>query len=227
MRTTAPKPPTRLRGRPVMGMIWLYGRSGTWDSGREGPTRASSSRVQRWMTPSPERDRGWGISPSLLNRASPPGDLTAIGRYRVERLLGEGGFGRVYLAHDDQFERPVAIKVPRPGRLSRPEDAEAYLAEARTVASLDHPNIVPVFDVGRHGRRPLLRRLEGHRGQRPGEEDPAGPPVARRSGRTGGDRRRGPALRPPQGAGPPGHQARQHPARRRRQALSSPTSGWP
>jgi eukaryotic-like serine/threonine-protein kinase len=71
-----------------------------------------------------------------------------IGRYRIERVLGEGGFGRVYLAHDDQLNRPVAIKVPRRERLSRPEDAEAYLAEARVVASLDHPNIVPVHDVG-------------------------------------------------------------------------------
>src|SRR5271154_5308469 len=71
-----------------------------------------------------------------------------IGRYRIEKILGEGGFGRVYLAHDDQLNRHVAIKVPRRERISRPEDAEAYLTEARTVASLDHPNIVPVYDVG-------------------------------------------------------------------------------
>jgi serine/threonine protein kinase len=71
-----------------------------------------------------------------------------IGRYRVQRLLGEGGFGRVYLAHDDELERPVAIKVPHRKLVSRLEDAEAHLAEARTVASLDHPNIVLVYDVG-------------------------------------------------------------------------------
>ena len=71
-----------------------------------------------------------------------------IGRYRVEKVLGQGGFGVVYLAHDDQLNRPVAIKVPRRERLSTPEDAEAYLAEARVLASLDHPNIVPVHDVG-------------------------------------------------------------------------------
>src|SRR6516162_2046024 len=67
---------------------------------------------------------------------SPPAEQPRrIGRYRVERLLGEGTFGRVYLAHDDQLDRPVAVKVP-------------YLLEARTVAKLDHPHIVPVFDVG-------------------------------------------------------------------------------
>src|SRR5262249_39470036 len=71
-----------------------------------------------------------------------------IGRYRVERLLGQGGFGLVYLAHDDQLRRLVAIKVPHAKLISRPEDAEAYLTEARTVANLDHANIVPVHDVG-------------------------------------------------------------------------------
>ncbi len=78
-------------------------------------------------------------------------DPTRIGRYRVIRLLGRGGFGHVYLAHDDDLNRPVAIKIPRPERVSSPEDIEAYLNEARILASLDHPHIVPVHDVGRTG----------------------------------------------------------------------------
>ena len=65
------------------------------------------------------------------------------------RRLGQGGFGRVYLAHDDELDRPVAIKVPNPDRVAGPEDVEAYLAEARALAKLDHPHIVPVYDVGR------------------------------------------------------------------------------
>ena len=76
-------------------------------------------------------------------------DPTQIGRYRVISLLGKGGFGHVYLAQDDDLNRPVAIKVPRPERVSQPEDVEAYLNEARILASLDHPHIVPVYDVGR------------------------------------------------------------------------------
>ena len=74
---------------------------------------------------------------------------TKIGRYTILRRLGKGGFGEVFLAFDDELERPVAIKVPRPERVSRPEDIEAYLNEARIVANLDHPHIVPVHDVGR------------------------------------------------------------------------------
>ncbi len=71
-----------------------------------------------------------------------------IGRYRIEKVLGQGGFGIVYLAQDEQLNRPVAVKVPHATLISKPEDAELYLTEARTVANLDHPGIVPVHDVG-------------------------------------------------------------------------------
>ncbi len=74
-----------------------------------------------------------------------------IGRYAVEGVLGEGAFGTVYLARDEELRREVAIKVPRRARVASEKDLEAYLAEARMVAGLDHPGIVPVFDVGRTG----------------------------------------------------------------------------
>ena len=79
-----------------------------------------------------------------------------IGRYLVEKVLGKGGFGLVYLAHDETLDRPVAVKVPHAKLVSRPEDAELYLAEARTVASLEHPNIVPVHDVGSSAEFPCF-----------------------------------------------------------------------
>ena len=71
-----------------------------------------------------------------------------IGRYGIKRILGKGGFGLVYLAHDEKLDRAVAVKVPHRVLISGREDAEGYLAEARTVANLDHPGIVPVYDVG-------------------------------------------------------------------------------
>ena len=71
-----------------------------------------------------------------------------VGRYRVKSLLGEGGFGRVFMVFDDQLERHVAVKVPHAHLVPDLKTAESYLAEARAAASLDHPNIVPVYDVG-------------------------------------------------------------------------------
>ncbi len=79
-----------------------------------------------------------------------------IGRYRVEKIIGQGGFGLVYLAQDETLDRPVAVKVPHARLVSRVEDAELYLAEARTVASLEHPYIVPVHDVGSSAEFPCF-----------------------------------------------------------------------
>ena len=70
-------------------------------------------------------------------------------RYRMIRLLGQGAFGRVYLAVDIELERQVAIKVPLAERFQGTRDADVYLAEARTVARLNHPHIVPVYDMER------------------------------------------------------------------------------
>ena len=70
-----------------------------------------------------------------------------LGRYCVELILGQGGFGQVFLARDEELQRRVAIKVAT--RITSGVSAEAYLDEARTVARLDHPHIVPVYDLGR------------------------------------------------------------------------------
>ena len=87
--------------------------------------------------------------PGLDSNVSPEGDPCKIGRYRVVQRLGVGGFGRVYLAHDDDLDRPLAIKLPHAERIAQPKDLEAFLEEARILAKLDHPHIVPVHDVGR------------------------------------------------------------------------------
>ena len=72
---------------------------------------------------------------------------TKIGRYRIESLLGKGGFGCVYLAYDDELRRNVTIKVPHAHRIRSKDDVDAFLTEARTLAKLEHPNVVPVHDV--------------------------------------------------------------------------------
>ena len=68
------------------------------------------------------------------------------GRYRLDVLFGEGGFACVWKAFDLELQRIVAVKFPKLGRMN---SAESFMAEARRVARLKHPGIVPVHDVGR------------------------------------------------------------------------------
>ena len=74
---------------------------------------------------------------------------TQIAGYRLEELVGRGGMGVVYRAHDGALERPVALKLltPRAGRGSRLPRALPSSSRA-LAASLDHPNVVPVYDAG-------------------------------------------------------------------------------
>ena len=71
--------------------------------------------------------------------------------YVIERELGRGGMGAVYLARDLALDRPVAIKVLPPELAVRPELRERFLRETRTAASFSHPNIVPVHAVEERG----------------------------------------------------------------------------
>ncbi|MEO7086209.1 MAG: serine/threonine-protein kinase [Gemmatimonadaceae bacterium] len=70
------------------------------------------------------------------------------GEYSLERELGRGGMGVVYLAREVQLDRLVAIKMLPGGLAARPEIRERFLREARMAASLSHPHIVPIYRVG-------------------------------------------------------------------------------
>jgi len=77
-------------------------------------------------------------------------DLTGatLGDFQVERLLGRGGMGEVYLARQISLSRPVALKVLRPDLHSKPTYLGRFEAEATMVAKLNHPNIVHVYTLG-------------------------------------------------------------------------------
>src|SRR5207247_5811827 len=69
------------------------------------------------------------------------------GRYVLERRLGHGGMGVVYLARELRLDRRVAIKLLPPERALQPTARQRFLREARTAAQLSHPGIVPIFAV--------------------------------------------------------------------------------
>ena len=82
-------------------------------------------------------------------------------QYRLERELGRGGMGVVFLATDTTLDRPVAIKVVHPELAAHASIVRRFLAEARTIARLRHPNIVAVHAAGTARRSPLLRHGRG------------------------------------------------------------------
>ena len=103
------------------------------------------------------------------------------GEYSLERELGRGGMGIVYLARDVQLDRQVAIKVLPVSLAARTELRERFVREARTAAGLSHPNIVPIHRVGEAGEFVffVMAYIEGESlGQRLRERGPLTPAAA-------------------------------------------------
>ena len=73
-----------------------------------------------------------------------------LGAYHVEGLLATGGMGEVYRGHDERLGRDVAIKIVAEGLASEDKELERFQREARTLASLSHPNVLSIFDFGEH-----------------------------------------------------------------------------
>ena len=115
--------------------------------------------------PIPSEDAG----PSRSKRGNEPVPLLAagsrVGRYRVEQRLGIGAMSEVYLAADDSLNRRAAIKVLGNSQVNNPTITERFLREARALARLSHPNLIPVFEAGQIGEPPrpyyAMELLEG------------------------------------------------------------------
>ena len=91
------------------------------------------------------------------------GRLPSVAGYEIEARLGSGGMGVVYRARHRRLNRPVALKMIRAGGQARPEHLARFRIEAEAVASLHHPNIVQIYDVGEVDGLPYfaLELLEG------------------------------------------------------------------
>ena len=77
-------------------------------------------------------------------------------RYRIERPLGQGGMATVYLAHDEDLDRPIALKILADNLAGDATFRDRFEREARLAARLSHPNVVRVFDVGESDGRPFI-----------------------------------------------------------------------
>ena len=94
--------------------------------------------------------------PAAAGRGAPPPAFSTFGRFELLEVLGEGGFGMVFRARDPQLDREVAIKIPKEGVLSRPEDRERFIREGQAAATVQHPNLCPVYEAGEVDGRPYI-----------------------------------------------------------------------
>ena len=115
----------RLSGRIAGVFAFPDGRNPEADS----PSNGSTDRHALW----PKED------------AAVPNQL---GGFQILKVIGHGGCGVVFLAHDLALHRQVAIKIPRPKALLTPELRQRFLREGRAAACLDHPNLLAVFEAG-------------------------------------------------------------------------------
>src|SRR5437899_1995187 len=81
---------------------------------------------------------------------------TKLGRYEIRSKIGEGGMGQVYLAEDATLKRRVAIKLLPPASIGQEQASKLLLREARAAATLDHPNICSIHEVGDEGNQTFI-----------------------------------------------------------------------
>jgi hypothetical protein len=85
-----------------------------------------------------------------------PGEIGRFGPYRIVRALGAGGMGMVFEARQWQPQRTVALKMILPGPRGGRQRLARFRSETEIIAQLQHPNIVPIFEVGEHAGRPYF-----------------------------------------------------------------------
>lgn len=96
------------------------------------------------------------VTPPSTGPARFDAGTTVAGRYRLERLLGAGGFGTAFLAADRLLGRPVVLKALQERRAATEKGKRDFLSEARVAASLEHENVVRIYDFGHEGDTPYI-----------------------------------------------------------------------
>jgi WD40 repeat protein/serine/threonine protein kinase len=103
--------------------------------------------------------KGLPLPPVPLGDSTPPdsdAELPAVPGYKVLRVLGKGGMGIVYLADDARLPRRVALKMIRAGSGAGPRELARFRIEAEALARLQHPNIIPIYEVSDYHGRPFF-----------------------------------------------------------------------
>ncbi len=127
------------------------------DAARSAPSApASSPAASPSASAGKAAARSASATPASVEPARSEPSLPQVKGYRVERLLGRGGMGEVYLAVQESLGRPVALKVLSAKLAADQDFVLRFQAEARAAAALNHPNVVTVHDVWEEGGRHFL-----------------------------------------------------------------------
>ena len=121
-----------------------------------GDTRSTDCLGETQPSPGRSSATTVGAATPPQNREWFPALGQKIGRFQITSVLGKGSFGTVFLAKDPELDRSVAIKIPRSSRFRNQQIRQRFLAEAKAVAKLSHPGLVPVFEVGSQHEVPYL-----------------------------------------------------------------------
>lgn len=128
----------------------LSGQEHDWDEARHWISQIDDDEARQSVSQKPSLDLGF------LDEAKHPEMLGRIGRYDIEAVLGRGGMGVVFRAHDSNLHRSVAVKVLLPTWAASDRARERFAREAQAAASVAHENVIPIYNVEADGDLPYL-----------------------------------------------------------------------
>ena len=136
---------------------------GTFDHGaKQGQTIRQKETVTGFRSSLPVKSRY--VREKRKAPDAPPKTLAEVPDYELLDIIGEGGMGVVYAAHQSSIARTVAVKMLKPSAKVREEQRDKFISEAVVTGELDHPNIVPIYDLGSNDEGALfysMKRVHG------------------------------------------------------------------
>lgn len=136
---------------------------GTFEAGtRQGQTIRQRETVTGFRSSVPVKSRY--VREKRKSAEVPPQTLAEVPDYELLDIIGEGGMGVVYAAHQSSIARTVAVKMLKPSTKVREDQRDKFISEAVVTGELDHPNIVPIYDLGSNDEGALFYSMKRVRG---------------------------------------------------------------